>query len=99
MADAIVAAIMQRPILISGAAVEYCEEFGRWPSSVCDLEALEGEDFHDIDWASLQDTIIFEELPDGGFKITSTDPHYRFTLTINAPPQKKRMTFDSGRFG
>jgi hypothetical protein len=87
--DAIVLAIVERPILISAAAASYYHEFGRWPSSACDLEELAGEDFPGIDWASLEDTIVFEELPDGRLKIISTDPHYRFTLTTDVPPDQQ----------
>lgn len=89
MGDAIVLAILERPILISAAAAGYYQEVGRWPSSACDLEEFDGEDSLGIDWASLEDTIVFEELPDGRLKIISTDPHYRFTLTTDAPPDQE----------
>lgn len=88
--DAIVLAIVERPILIIAVATEYYQQVGKWPSSACDLEEFGGEDFLDIDWASLEDTIVFEELPDGGLKIISTDPHYQFTITTNASPDQQR---------
>lgn len=90
MGDAIVLAILERPILMLGAATAYYEEVGRWPSSTCDLEEFDREDSLGIDWASLQDSIVFEELPDGGLKIISTDPHYRFTLTTEAPSDQEK---------
>ena len=86
----LVAALMETPILILGAATAYYEEFGRWPSSICDLEAFEGGQFGDIDWASLRDTIVFEQLTDGGLKIISTDPHFRFTITADVPSDQKK---------
>jgi hypothetical protein len=80
-----VAFLMETPFVAVGGAAAYYEEFGRWPSSICDLEALQEEEFRDIDWASLRDTIVFEELPDGRLKTISTDPHIRFTITLTAP--------------
>ena len=88
-AKAFEAFLMKTPFVGVIAAAAYYGEFGRWPSSVFDLEALQDEDFEDVDWESLRDTIVFEELPDGGLKITSTDPHIRGTIALSAPSAPK----------
>ncbi len=85
--------LMKTPFAAVVAATVYYGEFGRWPGSVCDLEALDEEPFRDTDWASLQETAAFEPLPDGGLKIVWTDPHLRFTLTLSAPSGQKEDGF------
>ena len=87
--QAIAALIIETPMRISAAVGAYYQQVGRWPSSACDLEEFDGGHFFDLDWASLRDTIVFEELPDGGLKIISTDPHYRFTMMMDAPPDQE----------
>lgn len=83
---------------ISAAAGAYYQQVGRWPGSVCDLEEFDGGHFFDLDWARLQETIVFEELPDGGLKIISTDPHYQFTLTMDTPPDREQFELLDNEF-
>ena len=88
-ADAFVAFLMEPPFVAVFAATAYCGEFGKWPSSVCDLEALQEEEFRDTDWESLRDTIVFEQLPDGRLKVILTDPHVRGNITLSVPSDQK----------
>ena len=84
------AGIIETPAFVMFAAAKYYEETEKWPDSTYDLEKYNKEPFSNIDWASLHEIIIFEKLSDGGLKITSSDPSFKFTMTTSAPVKKEK---------
>ena len=80
--------ILANPILITLASTRYYILMGKWPNSTYDFEQLNEKPFSEIDWASLHDTIVFEKLPDGRLKITSTEPDFHYSTTLQIPTKK-----------